>query len=104
MAKFGFLSHSDMSIYFFRSPIMRRLQQLGHEVVAIFPDGEYSQAIKKEFNVAHYELDKASLNPLKIGANTRNLSEILRELNLDPRINQTFLAHLPLDAQGLSIY
>ena len=83
MAKFGFLSHSDMSIYFFRSPIMRRLQQLGHEVVAIFPDGEYSQAIKKEFNVAHYELDKASLNPLKIGANTRNLSEILRGLNLD---------------------
>ena len=51
--------------------------------MAIFPDGEYSNAIKKEFSVAHYELDKASLNPLKIGANTRNLSEILRGLNLD---------------------
>ena len=29
MAKFGFLSHSDMSIYFFRAPIMRELKKRG---------------------------------------------------------------------------
>lgn len=83
MAKIGFLSHSDMSIYFFRAPIMRALEALGHEVVAICPDGEYSKMTQKEFKVVNYELNKASLNPLTILKNSQNLAQILKSLNLD---------------------
>ena len=60
MAKFGFLSHADMSIYFFRAPIMRELKRLGHEVFAIAPQGEYTDRLKSEFNCVTYELDRAS--------------------------------------------
>ena len=52
MAKFGFLSHSDMSIYFFRAPIMRKLQELGHEVYAIAPKGKYTPNLEKDKNIA----------------------------------------------------
>ncbi|MDA3053095.1 glycosyltransferase family 4 protein [Campylobacter sp. JMF_01 NE2] len=83
MAKFGFLSHSDMSIYFFRAPIMRELQRLGHEVFAIAPRGNYTKDLEKEFISVTYDLDKASLNPLKVSQNTANLAGILKELNLD---------------------
>ncbi|MDA3042884.1 MULTISPECIES: glycosyltransferase family 4 protein [unclassified Campylobacter] len=83
MAKFGFLSHSDMSIYFFRAPIMRELQRLGHEVFAIAPRGNYTADLEKEFISVNYDLDKASLNPLKVSQNTANLARILKELNLD---------------------
>ena len=83
MARIGFLSHADMSIYFFRSPIMRALQALGHEVFAIAPKGAYTQALASEFNAVTYELDRASLNPLVVLENSKKLSEILRGLNLD---------------------
>ncbi|WP_169940095.1 glycosyltransferase family 4 protein [Campylobacter sp. RM15925] len=83
MARIGFLSHADMSIYFFRSPIMRALQNLGHEVFAICPKGEFSTRLESEFNCVYYELDRASLNPFVVFKNTEKLSEILRSLNLD---------------------
>ena len=83
MAKFGFLSHADMSIYFFRAPIMRELKRLGHEVFAIAPKGDYTDRLKSEFNCVTYELDRASLNPLTVLENSRKLADILRGLNLD---------------------
>ena len=83
MAKFGFLSHADMSIYFFRAPIMRELKRLGHEVFAIAPKGDYTDRLKSEFNCVTYELDRASLNPLTVLENSKKLAEILRGLNLD---------------------
>ncbi|CAD7288784.1 glycosyltransferase family 4 protein [Campylobacter suis] len=83
MARIGFLSHADMSIYFFRSPIMRALQELGHEVFAICPDGEFAKRLKSEFNVVTYELDRASLNPLVVLKNSQKLSLVLKNLNLD---------------------
>ncbi|MGG7073956.1 glycosyltransferase family 4 protein [Campylobacter sp. 9BO] len=83
MARIGFLSHADMSIYFFRSPIMRALRELGHEVFAICPDGEFVKRLKSEFNVVTYELDRASLNPLVVLKNSQKLSLILKSLNLD---------------------
>lgn len=83
MARIGFLSHADMSIYFFRSPIMRVLRDLGHEVFAICPDGAFVSRLKSEFNVVTYELDRASLNPLVVLKNTAKLAEILKGLNLD---------------------
>ena len=83
MAKFGFLSHADMSIYFFRAPIMRELKRLGHEVFAIAPKGDYTDRLKSEFNCVTYELDRASLNPLTVLENSKKLAEILCGLNLD---------------------
>ena len=83
MAKFGFLSHADMSIYFFRAPIMRELKRLGHEVFAIAPKGDYTDRLKGEFNCVTYELDRASLNPLTVLENSKKLTDILRGLNLD---------------------
>ena len=65
MARIGFLSHSDMSIYFFRRPIMIALQQMGHEVFAIAPKGDFTGKLS-EFNCVTYELDRASINPLSI--------------------------------------
>ncbi|ASM38454.1 MAG: N,N'-diacetylbacillosaminyl-diphospho-undecaprenol alpha-1,3-N-acetylgalactosaminyltransferase [Campylobacter sputorum] len=83
MAKIGFLSHSDMSIYYFRAPIMRELKKLGHEVIAIEPYGAYTKPIQEEFKTIIYEIDKASLNPLKVKKDTQNLASILSTLNLD---------------------
>ncbi|AII15214.1 N,N'-diacetylbacillosaminyl-diphospho-undecaprenol alpha-1,3-N-acetylgalactosaminyltransferase [Campylobacter iguaniorum] len=83
MARIGFLSHSDMSVYYFRAPIMRALKERGHEVFAIIPDGAYAPNIKSEFKTIIYELDKASLNPLKVSRDTQNLALALEELSLD---------------------
>ena len=83
MAKFGFLSHSDMSLFFFRAPIMRELQKLGHEVYAIAPNGAYTPNLEAEFISVNYDLDKASLNPFKVSKDTQNLAKVLKELNLD---------------------
>lgn len=83
MARIGFLSHADMSLYFFRSPIMRELKNRGHEVFAIAPKGKYSEILADEFHGVTYELDKASINPLKVFKNSENLAKILASLNLD---------------------
>lgn len=83
MARFGFLSHSDMSIYFFRSPIMRELKRLGHDVFAIMPDGKYAHKLKDEFDCFTYKITASSLNPFQISNETKELSKILKNLNLD---------------------
>ncbi|NLK66986.1 MAG: glycosyltransferase family 4 protein [Campylobacteraceae bacterium] len=83
MAKIGFLSHSDLSIALFRAPIMRALQKKGHEVFAIAPKGIMTQQIESEFKSVTYEIDKASLNPLKIFKDSSDLASVLKELNLD---------------------
>lgn len=83
MARIGFLSHSDMSIYYFRAPIMRELKKRGHEVVAIEPYGIYTSPIQSEFETIIYEIDKASLNPLKVKKDMQNLFKVLSSLKLD---------------------
>ncbi|MCR8678878.1 MULTISPECIES: N,N'-diacetylbacillosaminyl-diphospho-undecaprenol alpha-1,3-N-acetylgalactosaminyltransferase [Campylobacter] len=81
--KIGFLSHSDMSIYHFRLPIMQALKDLGHEVIAIVPKGSYNELIKAEFRLINYDIDKASLNPFRVFKDTKNLTKLLKSLNLD---------------------
>jgi len=83
MARIGFLSHADMSIHFFRRPIMQALKDMGHEVFAIAPKGNFTDELAKSFHAVTYELDKASLNPLTVINNSKKLSQILGELNLD---------------------
>jgi len=83
MARIGFLSHADMSIHFFRRPIMQALKDMGHDVFAIAPKGNFTNDLAKSFHTVTYELDKASLNPLTVINNSKKLSQILGELNLD---------------------
>lgn len=83
MSRIGFLSHSDMSVYYFRLPIMKALKELGHEVFAIIPNGNYSKKIAKNFDIITYEIDRASLNPFKIMQETKKLAKILSPLKLD---------------------
>lgn len=83
MARVGFLSHSDLSIALFRAPIMRALKEKGHEIYAIAPKGIMTPKIEAEFKSITYEIDKASLNPLKIVKNSNDLANILKSLNLD---------------------
>lgn len=83
MSRIGFLSHSDLSIFYFRSKIMRALKDKGHEIYAICPKGAYSEKISKEFKTAFYEINKSSINPFRVLIDTQNLSKILKDLNLD---------------------
>ncbi|RAZ51715.1 N,N'-diacetylbacillosaminyl-diphospho-undecaprenol alpha-1,3-N-acetylgalactosaminyltransferase [Campylobacter hyointestinalis] len=83
MARIGFLSHSDMSVYYFRSPIMRALKARGHDVFAIIPDGVYTSKVQNEFKTAVYDIDKASLNPMRVYKDTNDLAKVLKSLNLD---------------------
>ncbi|MCI6564028.1 MAG: glycosyltransferase family 1 protein, partial [Campylobacter sp.] len=52
--RIGFLSHSDMSIYYFRLPIMRALKDAGHKVYAIMPKGAYEKRVGAEFECVFY--------------------------------------------------
>ena len=45
--------------------------------------GTLLASVAKSFHAVTYELDKASLNPLTVINNSKKLSQILRELNLD---------------------
>lgn len=81
--RIGFLSHSDMSIYYFRLPIMRALQKRGHEVSAIMPRGDYFDKVASEFNAVSYDIEGASLSPLKVAQNTLSLAAALRPLRLE---------------------
>ena len=79
MARIGFLSHADMSIHFFRRPIMQALKDMGHEVFAIAPKGNFTNELDKSFHTVTYELDKAILNPLTVINNSKKLYQIFRD-------------------------
>ena len=81
--RIGFLSHSDMSIYYFRLPIMRALKDAGHKVYAIMPKGAYEKRVGAEFECVFYDIDGASINPLRVGKNALNLAKALAPLHLD---------------------
>ena len=40
MKKIGFLSHLDLNLYLFRTPIIKELVRKGHKVYAICPSGD----------------------------------------------------------------
>lgn len=81
--KIGFLSHSDMSIYYFRLPIMRALKARGHEVIAIMPKGDYFEKVREEFACVEYDIQGASLSPFKIAQNTLSLTKAMAPLRLN---------------------
>lgn len=81
--RIGFLSHSDMSIYYFRLPIMRALKERGHKVYAIMPKGAYYDKVSSEFECVSYNIAGASINPLRVGKNALSLAKALAPLHLD---------------------
>jgi N,N'-diacetylbacillosaminyl-diphospho-undecaprenol alpha-1,3-N-acetylgalactosaminyltransferase len=91
MKKFGFLSHLDLNLYLFRTPIMKELLKRGHRVYAVCPLGEYNQRLKDlGIEVVNYDIDRGSINPFKEKKFIDNIYEVIKDLNLD--ILHTFTA------------
>lgn len=89
--KIGFLSHLDLNLYAFRLPVMLELKRLGHTPIAIAPEGEYLQKIREAgIEVAPYEIERKSLNPMKEIRAIQNIYETIKPLKLD--ILHTFTA------------
>lgn len=89
--KFGFLSHLDLNLYLFRTPIMRELLQSGNIVYAICPKGEYNQSLSEVgVIVVNYEIDRKSINPFAEKKVIENIYIAIKNLRLD--ILHTFTA------------
>lgn len=97
----GFLSHLDLNLYLFRTPIMQALLQKGVEVYAICPKGEYNEALRQlGCEVVNYDIERQSLNPFKEKKAIENIYKAIKDLHLDmlhtftakPNIYGTFAA------------
>jgi len=70
---------------------MLELKRLGHTPVAIAPEGEYLQKIRDAgVEVATYDIERKSLNPMKEMRAIQNIYETIKPLKLD--ILHTFTA------------
>ncbi|AJC94532.1 N,N'-diacetylbacillosaminyl-diphospho-undecaprenol alpha-1,3-N-acetylgalactosaminyltransferase [Campylobacter volucris] len=82
--RIGILTHSAMSAYYFRLALIKALIKNNHEIIIITPKDEFSLELAKQgFNVCHYELSRASVNPLVVLKNLLSLKNTLKNLNLD---------------------
>lgn len=84
--KIGFLSHSAMSVYYFRMPIIRALLARGDEVFIITPNDDFVpklRALNLPFKITTYELSRSSVNPLIVCKNFFSLRNTLKSLKLD---------------------
>ena len=80
----AFLSHLDMNLYLFRLPWMKKLREMGFEVFALVPEGEYSDRLRRNgFQVISYGIDRRSLNPLKESRTIGELYRIFKKQNFD---------------------
>ncbi len=91
MTIFGFLSHLDLNLYLFRTPIMKELQRLGYKVYAICPKGDKNEALKElGFEVISYGIDRKGLNPFSEKKAIENIYHAIKDLKID--ILHTFTA------------
>lgn len=91
MTTFAFLSHLDLNLYLFRTPIMKELLKRGYKVYAICPKGHKNQALKDiGCEVINYEIDRKGLNPFSEKKSIDNIYEAIKDLNID--ILHTFTA------------
>ena len=88
-ARIVFLSHLDRNLYRFRLPIMKRLVELGCEVSALCPEGEYSDRFAS-VGVRHagYRIERSGLNPFREVAVVASLARELRRIA--PALVHTF--------------
>ena len=101
MYKIGFLSHLDLNLYLFRTPIMQALIEKGVTVYAICPQGHYNDALKTlGCIVVNYEIERQGLNPIKEWRSVYNIYDAIKDLHLNlihtftakPNIYGTFAA------------
>jgi N,N'-diacetylbacillosaminyl-diphospho-undecaprenol alpha-1,3-N-acetylgalactosaminyltransferase len=91
MKTFGFLSHLDVNLYIFRTPIMKELIKRSHKVYAICPEGDKNQALKNiGCEVINYTIDRKSLNPFSEKKSINNIYRVIKDLEID--ILHTFTA------------
>jgi len=78
------LSHSSMSVYYFRRALIEALEQKKVEVFVLVPRDEYSSRLENlGFKLVYYEFQRQSLNPFVILSNFMSLKKVLKGLNLD---------------------
>lgn len=88
---FAFLSHLDLNLYLFRTPIMKELLKRGYKVYAICPKGDKNQALKDiGCEIVNYEIDRKGLNPFSEKKSINNIYEAIKNLKID--ILHTFTA------------
>lgn len=91
MKIFAFLSHLDLNLYLFRTPIMKELLKRGHKVYAICPHGDKNKALKDiGCEVVNYKIDRKGLNPFSEKKSINNIYEVIKDLKID--ILHTFTA------------
>ncbi len=79
----GFLSHLDLNLYLFRTPIMKELKKRGFKVYAICPKGDYNKALLDEgVEVVNYEIQRESINPFKEKIAIENIYKAIKDLDL----------------------
>ena len=97
----GFLSHLDLNLYLFRTPIMKELIKKGIKVYAICPKGDKNRALKEiGCEVVNYDIRRESINPFKEKQAIDNIYQAIKDLDLDmihtftakPNIYGTFAA------------
>ncbi len=82
--KIGFLSHSGMSIYHFRMPLIKALKARGDEVFVLVPKDDYTLKLEKlGLKLVVYELHRSSVDPLTVFKDFLHLKKVLKSLNLD---------------------
>jgi N,N'-diacetylbacillosaminyl-diphospho-undecaprenol alpha-1,3-N-acetylgalactosaminyltransferase len=88
---FAFLSHLDLNLYAFRTPIIKELLKRGHKVYAICPIGDKNQALRDMgCEVVNYTIDRKSLNPFSEKKSIDNIYQAIKDLKID--ILHTFTA------------
>ena len=91
MKTFAFLSHLDLNLYLFRTPIMVELIKRGHKVYAICPIGDKNESLKNiGCEVINYDIDRKSLNPFSEKKSIDNIYNAIKNLKID--ILHTFTA------------
>lgn len=79
MAKVLLVAHWDWVLWNFRLPLARALKDRGHEVILVFPFGEYAERLRATgFRCVHWSVKRESLNPLREIAAIVHLAHIYR--------------------------
>ena len=89
--KIVFASNTSFSLYNFRFGLMKKLKELGYEVISAAPEDEYTEYIKREFPfypIKH--LDRKGKNPIK------DLKLFLEFLNLYRKIKPNLVINFTI--------
>lgn len=65
--KIGILTHSAMSVYYFRLALIRALEKNNHEVIIITPKDDFAIKLQElGYKVCFYDLARLSVSPLVV--------------------------------------